>query len=423
MLVKLQDEDQYQLFYRRSELASLYNDELQNWQQEVLSKVETIEERKERIMKKAFALRDSREKGRMEHVEAAYKRQWRDSNDDSRTLNSEALTKFMAAERNQQMKDKVIAAAQSGEDDEAFLKEWQRQLDVLEAKDKAKNALRHTNNISTAKGIISQIEYNTNQKQIMYDNTQREAEEEIRMVRQAIADEKARLQQKKQDRFDAGQKILQYNSQFADIAADAARTQAEQDRFLLDHAMEQERQQIAAENEKKKLAGDAAKKYTAYLKMMMIKEAEDTGFVDEMNRRESEKVQKARDDALQAREDARNHLMKLVKEGRVEQIQYKREQSIKEKEDDRIYASKFARDIEEGKQSDNQAAEGRRVKAMANSVKLRNQIQAREDAKVLEKQEEFLMEKRMQHMERQHKARLGQQAGDVRLDYKRRTEK
>jgi hypothetical protein len=422
MLQKLQDEDQYQLFYRRQQLAALFNDELQNWQQEVLSKVETIEERKERIMKKAYALRDKRESSRMEHVEAAYVRQWRDSNDDSRTLNSEALTKFMAAERQKQMEDKILAAQQLGQSDADFLKEWQRQLDVLEAKDKAKRDMRHNNNMTTAEGIKQQMQYNMSQKQIMYDNTQREAEEEIRQVRQAIAEEKARQDGKKATAYATGKEILAYNAQFKDISADAARTQAEQDRFLLDHAMEKERLAIKAENDKKKAAGDAAKQYTAYLKMMMIKEAEDTGFVDEMNRREAEKVQKARDDALQAREDARNHLMKLVKEGRVEQIAYKREQSTKEKEADSLYAGKFARDIQEGKAMDAAAAESRRLKAMDNSVKLRDQISQREDVQVRLKQEEFLAEKRMQHIEKLHKARLAEQAGSVRVDYKRRTE-
>lgn len=420
MLQKLQDEGKYELYYRRQNLAALYNNELENWQQEVLSKEETIEERKDRIMKKAYKLRDERESGRAAFVEQAYKRQWRDSNDDSRTLNSDALTKYMAAERQQQIRDKVAAAAAGGVNETAFLAEWQRQLDAVAAKDQAKRDYRHDQNMKTSKGIKEQIEYNNSQKQIMYDNTQREAEEEIRFVQQAIADEKARIDKKKTDAFQTGQDILKYNAQFKDINAIKEQRDAEQDKFLLDHALEKERAEINAEKDKKRAAGAAAKKYTEYLKMMMVKEAEDTGFVDEMNRREAEKVSKARDDALQAREDARNHLMKLVKEGRVEQIKYKQDLVIKEKEEDRVYASKFAGDIVEGKLMDARAAEERKIKAMENSIKLRGEIQKREDMKVLMKQDEFLAEKRMMHMEKMHKARLSQQAGDVRIDYKRR---
>lgn len=420
MLSKMQDDDKYQLFYRRQNLAALFNSELEGWKAEVLSKEETIEERKTRIMKRANALRDDREKARNEFVQQAYVRQWRDANDDSRTLNSDCMTKFMADERQKQMHDKMEATLQAGKDEGAFLAEWQRQLDVIEAKDKAKLAARHKANMDTQDGLRTQMSYNTNQKQKIYDQTQQEAEAEIAGVQKAIADEKERLEQKKRDAFQKGQDVLAYNATFKDIEADKAAREEWEDRFLLDHALEKERLEIQAEEDKKKGAAESARQYTAYLKMLMIKEAEDTGFVDEMNRREAEKVQKARDDALQAREDARNHLMTLVKEGRAEQIQHKREVTLKEKEDDVIYASKFAGDIKEGKLRDMAAAEARRQKAMANSVKLKQQIEQRENMSVILKQEEFLAEKRMKHMERLHKDRLQQQAGSVRLDYKRR---
>ena len=113
MLTKMQDESKFDLFYRRNSIASLYNDELENWKQEVLSKEETIEERKARIMKKAYALRDEREFTRNAHVQRAYERQWRDANDDSRTLNSDAMTKYMANERKQQMVDKLAPIGKS----------------------------------------------------------------------------------------------------------------------------------------------------------------------------------------------------------------------------------------------------------------------------------------------------------------------
>lgn len=420
MLTKMQQESKFDLFYRRQNLATLFNDELENWKQEVLSKEETIEERKARIMKKAYALRDERESSRNTFVQQAYVRQWRDANDDSRTLNSDAMTQYMAKERKQQMQDKLAATAQAGQDEGAFLAEWQRQLDVLEAKDKAKNDRRHKANYDTQTGLREQISYNDSQKQKMYDMTQAEAEAEIAMCQKSIADEKAKQLQKKQDRFDAGQDVLKYNATFKDIA-DAKKEKDEwEDKYLLDHALEKERLVIKQEKDKQAGAAAAAKQYTAYLKELMVKEAEDTGFVDEMNRREAYKVQKARDDALQAREDAREHLMTLVKEGRAQQIQHKYEQIKKEKEDDITYASKFAGEIEEGKRLDAEAATLRRQKAMLNSSKLMTQIDGREQMKVMAKQEEFLAEKRMKHMERMHKARLTQQAGSVRLDYKKR---
>ena len=95
-----------------------------------------------------------------------------------------------------------------------------------------------------------------------------------------------------------------------------------------------------------------AQKYRKYLEEQMVKEAEDTAFVDEINKREEEKVWKARDDALQARQDARDYLMKLVDEGRQVQIAAKREAVQKEKDFGAVFASKFMDDVREGIERD-----------------------------------------------------------------------
>jgi hypothetical protein len=421
LMNKLKDERDTDVYYRRNELAALYNVELEDWKQEVLSKVETIDERKARIMKQAHALRDDREQKRNQYVQSMYKQQWRDGNDESRSLNSESMTKFMGEQRKLQMKEKIVRNAQAGEDENDFLKEWQRQLDVIGAKDKAKLDRAHNANMSTAKGLKDQIQYNENQKQMMYEMTQTGDEAEIRTIKQAIADEKAKQRQKQIDAHESGKAVIEFNATYKEIDEEKARVQVEQDAILLDYALEKERSEIAAEEEKRRAGADAAKQYTKYLQMMMIKEAEDSSLVDEMNIREFEKVQKARDDALQAREDARNHLMKLVKEGRKEQIAYKQKHDIEELEADRIYASKFAGDIAEGTRTDKLAVTMRRTKAEQNNVKLMAQIDARDNAAMLAKQDEYLEVKRMKHIETQHKARLNMQGGSVRLDYKRRT--
>jgi hypothetical protein len=59
------------------------------------------------------------------------------------------------------------------------------------------------------------------------------------------------------------------------------------------------------EEMKKNADREAALQYRKYLEELMVKEAEDTAFVDEVRKREEERVWKARDDALNAREEAR----------------------------------------------------------------------------------------------------------------------
>lgn len=416
---KIRDAGKDRLFDRRHNLAALYNKEIEQWKQQVVSNVETIEERKDRIMGKAYALRDARETARLEYVHEAYKRQWRDANDDSRTLNSNEMTKFMGRERIRQMQDNIEKKSKEGSDNEAFLKEWQRQLDVIEAKDQAKQERRRKANMDQQAGLHKQMAYNENMKQTNFEMRMKEDEEEIKEIQDALAAEEEKIRKIKEDAHARGREVLEFNAQYKDVGKIKAQIQADQDKILLDYALEQERQQIAAEKDKQQAAAQAAQQYRKYLEIMMVKEAEDTGFVDEMNRREFEKVQKARDDALQAREDARSHLMSLVKAGRVKQIQEKKEREISQREADRIYASKFADDIKEGLAMDQAATDNRRRKAEFNNTKLMEQIAAREMAEKLTKQEMYLDEKRMKHIERKHQANLAAQQGTVRLNYKR----
>ena len=100
---------------------------MNNWREEVLSKVETVEERKARIMERAYKLRDARESARGKYVEECYNRRWREACDDARTLDSIETTKFMAAERMRQIQDKIQRKQNLNSDEGAWLDEWKRQ--------------------------------------------------------------------------------------------------------------------------------------------------------------------------------------------------------------------------------------------------------------------------------------------------------
>ena len=287
---KIREERANELYFRKQELAELYNRELEEWKQEVLSNVETIQERKDRIMKKAYALKNARDTARQSYVEKAYERQWRDANDDSRTLNSNELTKFMAAERAAQMQDNIRKKQQEGSDNDDFLKEWQKQLDAIAAKDTAKQEKRHRANMAQAEGLRQQMDFNEKQRQERYELTQKADEVEIQECRDAINAESEKLRKIREDAYKRGKEVQKFNATYKDVAKEKARVAAEQDRILLDYALEKERLQIKAEDDKRKAGAEAARKYRKYLEELMVKEAEDTSFVDEANQR-IEKVQ------------------------------------------------------------------------------------------------------------------------------------
>ena len=188
----------------------------------------------------------------------------------------------------------------------------------------------------------------------------------------------------------------------------------EQDNYLLDYAISQEQAAAAEEEAKRQANKRAAQEYRKYLEIQMQKEAEDTAFVDEMRKREEDKVFKQREDALNARKAARDFLMKQVDEGRKQQISHKERELLLQKEEEAVWASKFIEDAEIGLQKEREAAAARRKVAADNNIKLMTQIEQRRELEELEKQEKYLSDKHMQHIERAHKQKLAEQGGTVR---------
>jgi hypothetical protein len=261
------------------------------------------------------------------------------------------------------------------------------------------------------------MEHNEKMKQEHYNRTLAEDEDEIRRIREAIAEDEA-IQKRRSDEARArGAATVEYNKVFKEIEAEEKSKQQRENEILLEYALRKEREQIAREEAKKNAAKNAAMEFRRYLEEQMVREAEDTAFVDEINKREEEKVWKARDDALKAREDARQQLMNHVNEGRQQQLKAKAEREIKEKEEGKIFASKFIVDAKEGIERERQDAERRRQIAADNNVRLQQQIDLRRHHEELLKQEQYLEDKRMKYIERQHRERLALQGGQIRTNF------
>jgi hypothetical protein len=372
------------------------------------------------MLKKAMQLRDTREAERLRVAHEALEQQWRDSCDDARDLDGKALTKFMATEREKQIAEKAERDRLEADKENMFYQEWEKQLNAMAAKDDAKMNMAKEANIAQRQGLVEQLQYQEDMKQHHYELQMSEAAEEIRGIQDCLAEEAEKERQRKLDEHRRGREVLEFNSKYKEMAEAKRLKEETEDALLLEHALQQEKAQIDAENAKKKAGADAAKQYRQFLEEMMIKEAEDNSFVDEINKRESEKIWNARDAALQARQDARDYLMKLVHEGRQEQIAYKKALQLKEKEEGKMFASKFMEDIKLGMEKDRAEQMHRRNKNIQNLNDLQAQINERQYSKNLDHQEVFLEDKRMNHIEAKHRERLAAQGGQVKLHYPKR---
>ena len=229
--------------------------------------------------------------------------------------------------------------------------------------------------------------------------------------------EAERMKRRQQDAHSRGREIYEYNQQFKILEQEEARVQREHDKILLDYALSKERDADNADNYKKQAIRQSAIQYAEYLKEQSAREAEDSAFIDDVRRKEEEKVWKARDDALQVRQDARDYLMRMVDDGRQEQIRSKQDQVMREKMDNDRFSTEFMANAREGVEKERADALRRRHISMENNDKLQDQIAFRREKEEMEKQSAYLADKRMKYIERTHQQRLAEQGGALRTNF------
>lgn len=404
------------LLSRRQELADLYNYERDAWKEECLQKVETVEERKNRIMERAYKLRDDREAARMEYVKKCYDDQWRDACDEARTLDSIAMTQWVKEERLKRI-DANAKGYEMSDEEKRIEKEFQINNAKLDASEKAKQNYQKTSAKITQESIQKQVDENFKRKVENLQRTQREADEEINEVKAALAKEAEMERKLKEDAHARGKATQEYNAQFLGIRQEEENLEKKQDKQLLSYALRKEREQIASEEAKKEGQKQAALQYRKYLEEMMVKEAEDNSELDAVRAAEEMKIWNARDKVLQDREDARAYLMQQVDQGRQDQIRFRKEREAKAVEDEKIYSKKFLVDAAEGLAREKSETDRRRRLAESNNIHLMSQIDRRRQQAELDRQEEYLANKHMQRIERLTKEKLERQAGQVRTNF------
>lgn len=291
---RLRRENEISLLSRRQELSELYNSEIEEWKNEMYNNTETQADRKERIMERAYALRDAREKARQKQVEEAYDLRWRESCDDARTLDSKSLEIFMNNERVKQMEEKKKRKEEQSLNEDAWIIEWNKQLDEMTQRDKSKTDYRHMKQQEMVNGLKDQMKYNNNRKKEEFEQTRYADNIEINTIRKQLAEEREIQNERQRKAKEAGKEVLRFNAEQRAIRKEESKRDAIEDAILLNYALTKEQEQIAAEEAKKNSARNAAALYKKYLEEQMIKEAANDAEVDAIRKAEEEKVWKAR---------------------------------------------------------------------------------------------------------------------------------
>lgn len=403
--IKVQQE--LTLLQRREQLAELYNYEMDCWKQEVLSKVETAEDVRNRIRARAYELRDRREQEKQKFVEERLTKQFQDSQDDTRTLHSKKLTVVVKQEVLAQIQEKLLRKQRLTLEEEKSVMVWKQQLDEIEEAQRDKEASRTEKQAKQMQALKNQISEIEERRELDKFRDRLADEAEIRDCRAALAREEEDQRRRAEEAREQGMEILRLNAGIRAATMAEKKLQRQQDQALLQYALAKEKESQVAEVEKRQANIEAAANYREYLKEATAKKAEDSGRVDQMRQAEENKVLKARDDALQAREEARATLMKNVDRGRQEQQQAKQQALLAEKAQEQALSNRMLEDAKRAVEQERAAALARRMQMEENQKALADQIKMREDREIQAKQEAYLAEKIRMRQEQMQKQRLG----------------
>jgi hypothetical protein len=142
---------------RRRRLIAQRAAEMAQWESEVLNATETLEQRKERIREKATKLRDARESARQQFVQEMLDKQWRESCDGARTLDSQAFLEYVHSQRGQQLEEKEVRLQAEAEEDAAFTAQIQERVAFLERQEKEREQRRARAAQQTRDGLTAQV--------------------------------------------------------------------------------------------------------------------------------------------------------------------------------------------------------------------------------------------------------------------------
>jgi hypothetical protein len=405
------------LLERKRELASKLNAEMNMWQKEFAEEKESPEDRKLALQSRALTLRDAREAERRKFADAMYKLQWQSSCDDGRLLDSKATIKRVMQDREDQIQQKKDITAQLEKEDGMLMDEWRQRIEELEEKENEKEAYRRSMEREIKGMLDEQVEAHQARKSALKARQAADAAEELAEWKAAKEIEDAEEQERFIVSKQRGIATRNFNQSRLNIRKEAQERVRSEDLLLLNYALEKERQSQAAEQQKKDMEKETTKRYQAYLKAQMVKEQEDQSSIDQLRKIEEDKIWAKREKEQQDRLDARKDLWEKTDKGRQDQIRMKKEREQKIHDEEMAEASKHGVNQEELDRIEALKVAARTQAVNENQIAVRAQGAYKQRLLRREEQEKFLDGKIMNKVELEHKARLSEMAGQVKVNF------
>eukprot|EP01006_Ploeotia_vitrea_P066463 TRINITY_DN95018_c0_g1_i1.p1 TRINITY_DN95018_c0_g1~~TRINITY_DN95018_c0_g1_i1.p1 ORF type:complete len:486 (+),score=83.12 TRINITY_DN95018_c0_g1_i1:42-1499(+) len=323
---------------RRARLAQLLAAEQEEYDKAVEGLVETQEQRREKMAAKALELRNNREAKRQEFAQKQQDRAFQASCDVLREAISRNTTLQVASDRMSQIELNAQRRRQQAEEDRFFDEMWEIE--------RMKKIQRAKEDMERVKKMNIQLRDNLSRQLDIYNRAKAEEkalkEEEDRIYKEQIqlqlAMDAQREKERRAERVALGRRNKEFNVALRKQKEESAKKEKDEDIKLLNDLLTKIRDEEARDQEMKVHMRKEALEYMEALRDQMGQDAENDAELERLWAQENEKEWAKREARWKADQEARENLLKEVFEERQLQLELKRrnmERSKQNKADER----------------------------------------------------------------------------------------
>jgi len=312
-----------QLAARRKKLATMLATEQSAYEQEMVDKEETPQQRMEKMAVRAYELKKRREDERQSVVQEKLYQQWRESIDELRQADSKLFELHTLATRDKQLGEKGKREEMERRENAVFEALWQEGYHAKIEREEREKELKKERNEQAKKTLETQLHLKQVKEQDARVMEQMEREEmkrhwaaqEEEAAEQAIRDKiLAREERKTMDEF------AQVQKQMKDDEENQVKLQ---DRQFVLSVLAREKALAEQEELEKQKARQKTIEFTEALKLEMARKAESEERLIQMQHEEAERQWQKRYAQWEKEEVARRKLLEEVYTDRAEQVRLK----------------------------------------------------------------------------------------------------
>jgi len=394
LVAKKQEDHAESLHRRRQKLSLLLRADKAELEERYKASLETPDQTRERMAKRAYELKSRRENERQMEAERCLLQQARLAQDEMRLEESKLRTIKVVKDQLRQIDDKEKEARHRRREDEEFAREWAASAEQKKEREE-REVLELTKRNEHTRNVL---DLQVHEQEI---RKQRETEEleatrsSWRSQWKAEEDEEREMAARKiEENRDARVEIQSANFRYSLAKEEEKVREQELDKYLLREQQEKDRLADEGKRAERIAVSRASKEFNQHLKEMAIKEKADEGLLEHARLEEQEKEWRKRETRWKKENDARDALMSEVDRTRRAQIDHRRRLAEEDQMKDKAYIQRKKIEDEQLEERIRAQMEEEKQRRKLNSMLLQEQISEKERLQAIDRQREILIDKR-----------------------------